>query len=166
MDALIYSQIPSNRWLPLMLVLTAFLPEINLLAQPAVALPSANSSPAAMNTFVIIFRQSPRPLTEADKQRRAEETGVWARHQNSAGHKLDPHILRPESAYRGPDNSAITQAEAWPITALLFLEAQDLSEAARVAEAHQALRYGGNVEVRPWARPIPVVPAAKPATTP
>jgi hypothetical protein len=72
-----------------------------------------------MKTFVIIFRQGPRELTESDKQRRAEET----------------------------------------VTALLFLEAHDLSEATQVAEAHPALRYGSEVEVRPWAPPVPAATA-------
>jgi hypothetical protein len=104
-----------------------------------------------MKQFVFIFRQSPRQLTDADKQRRAEETVAWARRQNGAGHKLDPHILAPESAHRGPEITA--PADAWPVTALLFLEAHDLSEAAQVAESHPALRYGANIEVRPWAPP-------------
>jgi hypothetical protein len=116
-----------------------------------------------MKTFVIIFRQGPDPLTDADKQRRAEETVVWARRQNDAGHKLDPRILAPESAHHGSEHSAATPADACPITALLFLEARDLSEAAQVAESHPALRYGSNVEVRPWATPVPV---AMPTATP
>jgi hypothetical protein len=32
-----------------------------------------------------------------------------------------------------------------------------------VAESHPALRYGSKVEVRPWAAPVPVAPAATPA---
>ena len=38
-----------------------------------------------MKTFVIIFREGTQPLTEADKQRRTEETVAWARRQNAAG---------------------------------------------------------------------------------
>src|SRR5882757_9914262 len=112
-----------------------------------------------MELFAIIFRQAPLPLTGADKQRRNEETAAWARRQNDAGHKLDPHILAPESAHRGPDSPVA--ANAWPVTALLFLEARDLSEAAQVAESHPALSYGAAVEVRPWAPP-----AAAAASTP
>ncbi len=134
-------------------------PGIGLSAQPAGTL-VANQPTAAMKTFVIIFRQGPQLLTDADKQRRAEETATWARRQNGAGHKLDPHILAPESAHRGPENSAATPADLWTITALLFLEAHDLSEAAQVAESHPALRYGASVEVRPWAAPVPATPAA------
>ncbi len=104
-----------------------------------------------MNSFVIIFRQGPRTLSEAELKQRSEETSAWARQHNAAGHQLDPHILTPERAQRGPQDPAA--AQAWPVTALLFLEARDLDEAARVAEAHPALRYGANVEVRPWAPP-------------
>jgi len=154
----------AKSWSRLVLLLAALFPEIGLLAQPAGSLSVANQSTAAMKTFVIIFRQGPQPLTDADKQRRAEETATWARRQNNAGHKLDPHILAPESTLRGPESSAATPADAWTITALLFLEAHDLSEAAQVAESHPALRYGASVEVRPWAAPVPVAPTATPAT--
>jgi hypothetical protein len=129
---------------------------IGLLAQPATTLSSATT----MKTFVIIFRQGPQQLTESDKQRRAEETVAWARAQNAAGHKLDPRILASESEHRGSGNSA---ANGWQVTALLFLEARDLSEATQIAEAHPALRYGSEVEVRPWAPPVPVGTAS---TTP
>jgi hypothetical protein len=113
----------------------------------------------AQQTFVIIFRQGPPSPTEFDKQRRAEETVPWAQSQNSAGHNLNPYILAPESVHQGPKNSAV-EDDAWPVTALLFLEALDLSEATRVAESHPALRYGASVEVRPWASPVP--PALQP----
>ena len=115
--------------------------------------------------FVIIFRQGPRPLTETEKQHRDEETHVWARTQNAAGHKLDPHILAPESEYRGPEHSAVS-SDGWPVTALLFLEARDLNEATRIAEADPALHHGATVEVRPWAPPVRNVPQAKAAATP
>jgi hypothetical protein len=104
-----------------------------------------------MDTFVIIFRQGPRVLTDADKQRRAAETGVWARRHNEAGHKLDPRILTPESTTRGP-----LPPDAWPVTAVLFLEARDLNEAGQIAEEHPGLGYGARVEIRPWGRPAPV----------
>jgi hypothetical protein len=121
-----------------------------------------NQPSDAMKTFVIIFRQGPRKLSTADLERRGEETTAWARRQNDAGHKLDPRILAPESEHRRPDSAAAPD-DAAPITALLFLEARDLREAAQIAEAHPALRYGAHVEVRPWAPPVPV---ASDATTP
>jgi hypothetical protein len=101
-----------------------------------------------MNTYVIIFRQG-RTLDEAELRQRAEETSAWARRYNAAGHKLAPHILEPERVLRG----AQPAAEGWPLTALLLLEARGLEEAARVAEAHPALRYGAGVEVRAWTLP-------------
>lgn len=149
MDTLARSRVPAKIWLRLVLVLVALFAEISL---PAGAI----ANQPTMKTFVIIFRQGSQPLTETDKQRRAEETGVWARRQNDAGHKLDPRILGSESEHRGSEHSAATPVDAEPITALLFLEAHDLSEAAEVAESHPAIRYGSNVEVRPWAAPVPV----------
>jgi hypothetical protein len=130
-------------------LLTVSLGMVSVLAQSGSTLPS----PTTMKTFVIIFRQGPQQLTESDKQRRAEETIAWARAQNAAGHNLDPRILAPESEHRGSRNSG---NDRWPVTALLFLQARDLSEATQVAEAHPAIRYGSEVEVRPWAPPAPV----------
>jgi hypothetical protein len=111
-----------------------------------------------MNTFVIIFRQGPRTLTPADIQQRTQQTSVWARRQNDAGHKLDPHILTPARERRGAGMGDVTGIDTWPITALLFLEAHDLAEAAEVAAEHPAIDYGANVEVRPWAPPALVAP--------
>lgn len=133
--------------------LAACLCVVSVVAQSATTtLPSTT----AMKTFVIIFRQGAQQLTESDKQRRAEETVAWARAQNAAGHKLDPRILAPESERRGSGDSA---SDGPPVTALLFLEARDLTEATQVAEAHPALHYGSVVEVRPWAAPVPVAAA-------
>lgn len=101
-----------------------------------------------MKPFVIIFRTG--PINEAEKQRRAEETSAWARRQNEAGHKLDPHILEPEGA---------NLANGLAISALLFLEAHDLSEATRIAESHPALRYGAQIEVRPSGVPAALATA-------
>lgn len=144
----------------LILMLTVLLPHGSVPVRPAATLTIANQQTAPMNMFVIIFRQGQRTLTDADKQRRAEETTAWARRHNGAGHKLDPRILAPEAALRGPEDTG-SRADAWPVTALLFLEARDLNEAARIAEAHPALRYGARIEVRPWAPPVPVAPPAK-----
>jgi hypothetical protein len=163
MEAFVCSRVPAKTWPRLRLVLAALFLEISL---PAGTVSIAKPPTAAMKTFVIIFRQGPQPLTDAEKLRRAEETVGWARQQNAAGHKLDPHILAPESVRRGPGNFSGNSADAWPITALLFLEARDLNEAGQVAESHPALDYGANVEVRPWAPPVPAVPSAAPPTTP
>ncbi|HEV8578932.1 MAG TPA: hypothetical protein VGX68_07585 [Thermoanaerobaculia bacterium] len=132
-----------------------------LLAVIALALSGAGlrgqteESNQPMKPFVIIFRQGPRQLTEADLKKRTEETRAWARQQNAAGHKLDPHILAPEGQRIEPDGSGgpVAATSAGSITALLFLEARDLAQAVDVARAHPGLRYGASVEVRPWAPP-------------
>jgi len=152
------SRARSRRWLLRTAPIAVCLCVVSVLAQSSNPLPSATS----MKTFVIIFRQGPLQLTEADKLRRAQETVAWARAQNAAGHKLDPRILTPESEHRGSGNSASNER---PVTALLFLEARDLSEATQVAEAHPALHYGSEVEVRPWAPPVPVGTTTAPAAS-
>jgi hypothetical protein len=131
------------------------------------ASPSSTPSTTAtstMKTFVILFRQRPRQFTEVELAQRQKDVSAWARTQNAAGHKLDPRILGPDAVRSGetlPDGS---HAGAWPLTAILFLEAEDLATAARIAEAHPANHYGTNVEVRPWAPPAPpAVPATPPA---
>ena len=153
MNARDYSYLPSGYGvIRLMATVAVCIGVVSVLGQSATTPPAATR----MKTFVIIFRQGPKPLTEADKQRRAQETVAWARVQNAAGHQLDPRILAPENERRGLGD---TNSEGWPITALLFLEAHDLAEATEVAEAHPALRYGSEVEVRPWAPPLPVATA-------
>jgi hypothetical protein len=163
MHVLTRSRVASVGWPGLALVLAAFLLEIGAPAQPAAADVASvpYQSATTMNTFVIVFRQGPRTLTPADIQQRGQETSVWARRQNEAGHKLDPHILTPARERRGSDMGDVTGIDAWPITALLFLEARDLAEAAKVAAEHPAVNYGANVEVRPWAAPTPVAPPPK-----
>ncbi|MGO1003883.1 hypothetical protein [Lysobacter sp. CA196] len=109
-----------------------------------------------MNPFVILFRRDRGPLSEAERLSLSQDIGAWARLHNEAGHKLDPHLLAPDSRHLGPHRDA-AQAEALPITALLFLEARDLDEAARVAESHPGMRHGFSVEVRAWSAPNPAV---------
>jgi hypothetical protein len=124
-------------------------------AQTGPATPSAREQGGLMKQFVIIFRQGPKPLSDVDLKNRAEETRAWAREQNAAGHKLVPHILAPEGQRIGSDGESgpVPADTAGSITALLFLEARDLAEAADIARAHPALRYGSSVEVRPWDAP-------------
>ncbi len=131
---------------------------IILLAPGEASVAQTASSP--MQQFVIIFRQGPRQLTEAELKQRTAETRAWAQQQNAAGHKLDPHILAPEGQWIGPDGAGgpVPATDAGTVTALLFFEARDLAQAVEVARAHPATRYGASVEVRPWAPP----PAAQP----
>lgn len=112
-----------------------------------------------MKHFVIIFRQSPRKLSDTDLTQRQKEVSVWAREQNAAGHKLEPRILAPDVLRPGNEREDGIGKDAWPITAFLFLEASDLSAAARVAESHPANHFGASVEVRPWSPPaVPSTP--------
>ena len=104
-----------------------------------------------MQNFVAIFRQGPQPLSEEQLQLRAANTPTWARTQNAAGRKLDPRILAPDSTLRGA-----TPEIGWPVTALLFLEALDLTDAAEALSAHPALTAPRiSVELRPWSPPAP-----------
>ncbi len=105
-----------------------------------------------MNDFVILFRQSPRTLTEADFARRQLEVSAWARAQNAAGHRLEPRILAPDTLRPGIGTEGARDTH--PVTALLFLQAGDLADAARIAESHPAVNFGASVEVRPWAPPV------------
>ena len=113
-----------------------------------------------MKTFVIIFRQGPPAPTPEERQRTAADVVEWATRINSEGHKLDPRILAPEGTVRGEHGSTSLNANEWPVTALLFLQARDLEEATRIAESHPALRNRAVVEVRAWNPPV------RPATEP
>jgi len=117
--------------------------------------PSTSDAPSPpLTDFVIIFRQGPRPLTEADKALRQQAMPAWLRARNAAGRKLEPRILGPEAARPGPQTRV--EEGAWPVTALLFIQAADLADAAQVAASHPATRSGAEVEVRPWAPPPPL----------
>ncbi|WP_057970800.1 YciI family protein [Lysobacter antibioticus] len=108
----------------------------------------------AMNTFVILFRRDRGSLSEAERLSLGRDIGAWARRHNEAGHQLAPRLLAPESRHIGPHRGTV-EADPLPITALLFLEARDLDEAARVAESHPGMRHGFTVEVRAWSAPNP-----------
>jgi hypothetical protein len=109
-----------------------------------------------MNTFVIIFRQE-KPLSKDQFQERAEATRPWAKRLNDAGHNLSPRFLAPQSHWSASDERNGTKApgEVAPITALLFLEAENFDKAVEIARSHPAVEYGATVEVRPWAATAP-----------
>jgi hypothetical protein len=111
-----------------------------------------------MQTFVLIFRQTPRQFSEADLKGRAHQVRSWVGRQVEQNHKLDPRILAPESAFIGVDGKRRAESLSTdpPVTALLFVEAKDLADAVTIAETHPAVKYGASVEVRPWAPPVPV----------
>jgi hypothetical protein len=135
--------------------------------QPSNAPPITSQPDSKMQNFVILFRQGPRTLTESDKLRRSEEVSAWARVQNAAGHKLEPRILGAEVLRPGGDATGGTGAttDTYLVTALLFLQAGDLAEAASVAGTHPGIHFGASVEVRPWAPPaIPAAPKLRAAS--
>src|SRR5262245_47126225 len=71
------------------------------LAQPS-ATPVEKASPP-MQQFVLLFRPSPKPLSEANLKRRTDAVLTWAREQNERGRKLDPRALGKEHEWIGPD---------------------------------------------------------------
>lgn len=135
---------------------------LGLLPRLAVALCVSGSStlcladtaqPApTMQKFVLLFRQDPHALTAVDQTRRQTAIGAWARAQNAAGHKLEPRTLAPDVTRPGLATSA-EAAGAWPLVALVFLEARDLAEATQIAAVHPAKDFNTSVEVRPWSPP-------------
>jgi hypothetical protein len=162
MNIIIRLRIGSKCWLRPILMLTAFLPLLNSSAQSTISQTTTNKPTPVMHTFVVMFHQGSHTLSDAEKQQLNEEVVPWAKRQLAAGHKLDPRLLAPEYALRGP---SITSQTTPPITALLFLEAHDLNEAADIAASHPGSNYGFNVEIRPWAPPVPRTPPAKALAT-
>jgi hypothetical protein len=79
-----------------------------------------------------------------------QQKGEWALKQVKGGRGLDPRILGEESLRLGDGSIAINESS---VIALNFIEATDFSEAVKIAESHPGLRYGVNIEVRPWIDP-------------
>ena len=117
-----------------------------------------------MKHFVLLFRQNPTRLSEAEQKRRVEEVRAWALRQNDDGRKLDPRILGQENYRVGPDGKGgpVGETGDGPLIAITFLEARDFAEAMRIADSHPGLRYGVSVEVRSWAPPPAPPTASKP----
>jgi hypothetical protein len=116
-------------------------------------------SSVAMQPFVLIIRQRPTQLSDADLERRADDIQTWAQEQNAQGRKLDPRTLGPETYATGPEGNDVSTkaADAEQVSALLFLEARDLADAVSVARSHPGLKYGAvSIEVRPWSSPVRV----------
>lgn len=109
-----------------------------------------------MKQFVILFRQGPYLYTEAGRARRQSAIITWARELNARGHRLEPRTLAPSFTRPGIE---VTEDDygKWPVSALLFLEAHDLTEATALAATHPAKDYNVSLEVRPWE------PAGSPA---
>jgi hypothetical protein len=67
------------------------------------------------------------------------------------GRGLEPRILNDECVRLG-ETSAISTGEG-AVIALNFIQAADFSEAVAIAKTHPGLRYGIDIEVRPWTDP-------------
>jgi hypothetical protein len=114
----------------------------------------ANASPSqSMQTFVIIFRQT-RPLTESELKARDGKMKPWIQ-QHKESFRLEPRVLSPERLVFGDRSHANAAPMDTPITALLFVESENLQAAGRLAASHPATEFGAVVEVRPWSRPAP-----------
>src|SRR5580698_9829360 len=100
-----------------------------------------------MKQFAFFFRQSPMPLSAEQQQRRSVEVRAWAIQQQQEGRRLDPKILTAECVRVGPNAQPAADS---PLVAALFLEAQDLEEAVRIARTHPGINYGVDIEVRGW----------------
>lgn len=113
-------------------------------------------------TFVFIYRQGARKLSEEELKQRAEEVRAWAVRQTYEGRKLDPHLLGDQTYSVGLESDGKDGANRdGRVIAILFIEASDFSDAVKVAKTHPGLRYGVSIEVRPWARPAPATAAAQ-----
>lgn len=122
-----------------------------LLLMLLAALLVARALPAqthTMQTFVIVFRQGPHPLTPADREERQRRVSAWATQHTAA--KLEPRILGVDAA---TPSGKLAGDNSWPVTALLFLEAPTLAAASEIAASHPACDYNAHLEVRPWSAP-------------
>jgi hypothetical protein len=99
-------------------------------------------------TFVLIFRKEQRKLSDEEQQQRTEEVRAWAMQQIKDGRNLEPRVLGDESYSLG-ESTKIDK----PVIALNFIEAADFAEAVKIAKTHPGIRYGVQIEVRPWTDP-------------
>ena len=113
-------------------------------------------------SFVFIFRQGSRKLTEEEQKRRREEVRAWALQHIKNGSHLDPRILGEESRSRLGDGTAQANTDA-PVIALNFVEATNLEQAVEMGKTHPGIRYGVEIEVRSWSDPRTNSAPLKPA---
>jgi hypothetical protein len=102
-------------------------------------------------SFVFIFRQGTRTLTEEEQKRRTEDVRDWAIKHINDGHGLDPRVLDNKS-YRLGDDAPDADSDG-QVIALNFIEATDFEDAVTIAKTHPGLGYGVRIEVRPWKDP-------------
>lgn len=116
-----------------------------------------------MQKFAFIFRQSPFPMTEEVKQRRAKEVADWANHLRDQGHTLSPYLLGEEHPIVVGEGAKANEMGD-PIVAILVFDAGGLEEARQIATTHPGLRYGIQIEVHPATLPaFPPAPVAAPS---
>ena len=113
-----------------------------------------------MPKFALIFRQSPFPMSEEVRQRRAKEVAAWATHLRDQGHSLEPHLLGDEHFIISSDGST-NKDTGDPIVAILVFDAANFDDAKQIASTHPGLHYGISIEVRPAT-----IPAFPPTPTP
>ncbi|HET8948825.1 MAG TPA: hypothetical protein VFQ07_17735 [Candidatus Polarisedimenticolia bacterium] len=118
-----------------------------------------------MKHFVLLFRQGPVPLPEAEQKVRADAIVAWDERQDDSGHQVEDRTLRDVRAWIGSDLApasgsagsglapASGPADDGALSSILFFEARDMAEAVEIARSHPALRYGATVEVRAWSPP-------------
>lgn len=85
------------------------------------------------------------------------KTALWVAPLNARGHNLSPRFLMPESHWSASEgrHAATPPGGAAPISAFLFLEAEDFAQALQIAKAHPAVAFGARIEVRARAAPPP-----------
>lgn len=101
-------------------------------------------------TFVLIFREGTRRLSEEEQKSRTVAVRNWALQQAQL-HNLDPRVLSDDSRQLG--NDAHNNSQGNRVIALNFLEAEDFNQAVQIAQNHPGLQYGVGIEVRPWRDP-------------
>jgi hypothetical protein len=99
-------------------------------------------------TFVLIFRKEQRELSDEEQKQRTEEVRGWAMQQIKDGRNLEPRVLGDKSYFLGEGTNVDRR-----VIAFNFIEAEDFAEAAKIANTHPGLRYGVQIEVRPWTDP-------------
>src|SRR5262245_22021139 len=99
----------------------------------------------AQRSYVLIFRQGSRKLTDEEQRKRAEEVRAWALQQIREGRGLDPRDLDAEAAILGDDAS--DARDRHPAIALNFIHAADFDEAVKIAKGHPGLRYGVSMRI-------------------
>lgn len=140
------------------LSVAAMLAQQTSTAKPTVG-QSGSTEGAAMQQFVLIFRQGDGgPVSAEEQARRSAAIRDWARKRTAEGYSFDPRALGKE-VYRIPAEG--DGAGERLVGNLLFFAAKDLDDAVRVAKSHPGATWGTHIEVRAWSAPTPLVAPAK-----